>query len=470
MSNSASKLPRSGNQLLFYDNWERRLRPFEPAHAGRVGLYCCGPTVYDYAHIGNLRTYLFEDLLRRVLEFNGNEVRHVVNITDVGHLLSDADEGEDKMEYQSRRSGESAWMLAERYTTAFLEDLDALNIQRPTILCRATDHVPEQIAFIEALERKGYTYRTSDGLYFDTSQQPGYGHLARIGRAGLEAGARVAMGEKHHPTDFALWKFSELPGARQMEWTSPWGIGFPGWHIECSAMSCKYLGPWFDIHCGGEDHLSIHHTNEIAQNEACHGTRLANFWMHGYFLKLDDSKMSKSSGKFLRLQSLRDEGYDALDYRYLSLTAHYRGHLTFDWSALRASQTALHRLREAFHALPVGGATDPTFLERFTAEINADLNTPRALAVTWELLKSPLDPGVKRATLARFDEVLGLNLANWRMRNAEEVPADVLELVAARTQARANKDWTASDLLRAQIESRGFMVEDHAGGVRVKKL
>ena len=273
----------SHGKILLFDNWERRLRLFDPLHLGRVGLYCCGPTVYNYAHIGNLRTYLFEDLLRRTLIFNGFNVQHVVNITDVGHLLSDADDGEDKMEHQSRRSGESAWRLAERYTAAFLNDLDALNIQRPTILCRATDHIQEQIAFIEALTHKGYTYRTSDGIYFDTSLQTNYGYLARVDCAGLEAGARIAIGEKRNATDFALWKFSGRPGVRQMEWCSPWGLGFPGWHIECSAMSCKYLGHWFDIHCGGEDHLAIHHTNEIAQNEACYGTRLANFWMHGHF-------------------------------------------------------------------------------------------------------------------------------------------------------------------------------------------
>ena len=240
----------SHGKILLFDNWERRLRLFDPLHLGRVGLYCCGPTVYNYAHIGNLRTYLFEDLLRRTLIFNGFNVQHVVNITDVGHLLSDADDGEDKMEHQSRRSGESAWRLAERYTAAFLNDLDALNIQRPTILCRATDHIQEQIAFIEALTHKGYTYRTSDGIYFDTSLQTNYGYLARVDCAGLEAGARIAIGEKRNATDFALWKFSGRPGVRQMEWCSPWGLGFPGWHIECSAMSCKYLGHWFDIHCG----------------------------------------------------------------------------------------------------------------------------------------------------------------------------------------------------------------------------
>lgn len=455
--------------LVFYDNWERRLRPFTPLRDGPVGLYCCGPTVYNYAHIGNLRTYLFEDLLRRTLVFNGYAVEHVVNITDVGHLLSDADEGEDKMERQSRRSGESAWALAKRYTGAFLDDLDGLNILRPSILCRATDHIAEQVAFIATLADKGYTYRTSDGLYFDTSRQPDYGHLARIDRAGLEAGARVAFGEKRHASDFALWKFSERAGMRQMEWPSPWGLGFPGWHIECSAMSCKYLGTWFDIHCGGEDHLAIHHTNEIAQNEACHGTRLANFWMHGYFLKIDDGKMSKSSGDFLRLQSLRDDGYDPLDYRYLCLTTHYRSDLTFDWSALQGARTALNRLREAFHGWPEGGEPDPMFVERFTGEINTDLNASRALAVTWELLKSSIDPATKRATLARFDDVLGLDLAAWRPPADEEIPPDVLALMTERAQARSLKDWHASDRLRTQIEAHGFVIEDHAGGVRVKR-
>src|SRR6185437_11695520 len=272
--------------LALYDNYTRSLRPFAPLGAGPVGLYTCGPTVYDYQHIGNFRTFLFEDVLKRVLMANGYDVRHVMNITDVGHLVADGDDGEDKMAVGARRAGKTAWQIAGIYTEAFLADMRALAILPPTVLCRATDHIAEQVAFIADLESRGYTYRTADGIYFDTSRQPDYGYLARLDRAGLEGGKRVDIGDKRSPTDFALWKFSPPGEKRQMEWPSPWGIGFPGWHIECSAMAQKYLGDFFDIHCGGEDHIPVHHTNEIAQTEARVGTRLANFWMHGYFLLL----------------------------------------------------------------------------------------------------------------------------------------------------------------------------------------
>src|SRR6266478_1142048 len=253
-------------------------------------MYTCGPTVYDYAHLGNLRTDLFEDLLHRVLNFNGYTATHVMNITDVGHLVSDGDTSEDKMEQGARRIGKSTWEIAAFYTQAFQDDLRRLTMLEPTRWCRATDHIPEQVDTIRYLEAKGLTYRTSDGMYFDTSQLPTYGYLARLDIAGLQAGMRVDMGEKRHPTDFALWKFSPSDHQRQMEWESPWGVGFPGWHIECSAMSAKYLGTFFDIHCGGEDHISVHHTNEIAQTEACHGTHLANYWLHGAFLQRDNTK------------------------------------------------------------------------------------------------------------------------------------------------------------------------------------
>jgi cysteinyl-tRNA synthetase len=324
--------------LRLYDTYTRTVRDFEPLHPPEVGLYTCGPTVYDYAHIGNLRTYIFEDILRRVLEFNGYKVKHVMNITDVGHLTSDADTGEDKMEKGSRRTGKSAWEIAEFYTQAFQEDMRHLNILDPTIWCRATDHIAEQIEFIQCIEAKGYTYRTSDGIYFDTSKLPDYGYLARLDIEGLQAGQRIDMGEKRSVTDFALWKFSSPDERRQMEWDSPWGRGFPGWHIECSAMSAKYLGAFFDIHCGGEDHISVHHPNEIAQTQACYGTRLANFWMHGYFLQLDSAKMAKSAGGFLRVQTLVDRGYDPLAYRFFCLSAHYRAKLNFNWESLDGAE------------------------------------------------------------------------------------------------------------------------------------
>ena len=457
--------------LTLYDNYARALRPFEPlAGGGEVGLYTCGPTVYDFQHIGNFRTFLFEDVLKRVLRFNGYPVRHVMNITDVGHLTSDADVGEDKMEKGSRRTGKSAWEIAQLYTDAFLADMKALNIEDPTVLCRATDHIAEQIAFIADLERKGYTYATSDGIYFDTSRQPDYGFLARLDKAGLQAGSRVDIGEKRQATDFALWKFSAPGENRQMEWESPWGVGFPGWHIECSAMAEKYLGDWFDIHCGGEDHIPVHHTNEIAQTEARSGTHLANFWMHGYFLIANDAKMAKSSGDFLRVATLVERGYDPLAFRYLCLTGHYRTQLNFTYEALDAAQTGLDRMRQGFHALEAspGAEPDGALVDRFADQINDDLNLPRALAVAWETLRGSLPAPVRRATLLRFDEVLGLGLAAWKPR-AVEVPAEVRSLAEARAAARRAKDFAEADRLRAALAEFGWEMEDGAQGYSLKR-
>jgi cysteinyl-tRNA synthetase len=455
--------------ISLYDNYTRSLRTFEPLRAGAVGLYTCGPTVYDYQHIGNCRTYLFEDVLKRVLEWNGYKVRHVMNITDVGHLTSDADEGEDKMEKGSRRTGKSAWEIARIYTEAFLEDMRALNIEGPAVLSRATDHIPEQIEFIQDIEKKGYTYRTSDGIYFDTSRQSDYGYLARLDKAGLEAGKRVEIGEKRHPTDFALWKFSPPGAKRQMEWPSPWSVGFPGWHIECSAMAQKYLGDFFDIHCGGEDHIPVHHTNEIAQTEARVGTRLANFWMHGYFLLDNDAKMAKSAGEFLRLTTLVGRGYDPLAFRYLCLTAHYRSQLNFTWDALDAAATALDRLRRRVCDLPGGGKPDENALERFTREVNDDLNIPRALAIAWDLLRGDLiDPAGAKASLLAFDRVFGLSLATWQPRQ-EAIPETVHALAAARAAARAAKDWGEADRLRAELHAAGWEVEDGSAGYTLKR-
>jgi cysteinyl-tRNA synthetase len=457
--------------LTLYDNYERALRPFVPLRpGGPVGIYTCGPTVYDYQHIGNFRTFLFEDLLKRVLRWNGYRVRHVMNVTDVGHLTSDADTGEDKMEKGSRRTGRTAWEIAQLYTDAFLADMKALHIEDPDVLCRATDHIREQVEFIADIERKGFAYATADGVYFDTSKQPGYGHLARLDKQGLAAGHRVEQGEKRHPTDFALWKFSPPGERRQMEWESPWGRGFPGWHIECSAMAQKYLGDWFDIHCGGEDHIPVHHTNEIAQTEARVGTRLANFWMHGYFLLSNDAKMAKSAGEFLRIAALAERGYDPIAFRYLCLTGHYRSQLNFTWDALDAAQTGLERMRAGFHALPADAATQPdaALVLRFTEMVNDDLNLPRALAVAWEALRGDAPAAVKRATLAKFDEVLGLGLATWQPP-AVAVPADVEALATARADARRVRNWAEADRLRKALADAGWDVEDRAAGHVLKR-
>jgi len=456
-------------KIRLYDTYERKLREFKPIEPGRVGLYACGPTVYDYAHIGNLRTYIFEDLLRRVLEMAGYEVNHVINITDVGHLTSDADTGEDKMEKGARRTGETAWEIAKTYTAAFKDDITRLNIKPPTTWCRATDHIEEQINDIAEIERQGFTYRTADGIYFDTAKLDSYGYLARLDIAGLSAGSRVDPGEKRNPTDFALWKFSPTDSQRQMEWDSPWGVGFPGWHIECSAMSVKYLGTLFDIHCGGKDHIPVHHSNEIAQSEVCHQTRLANYWLHGYFLELDKDKMSKSSGEFLRLQSLLDRGYDPLAFRFLCLTASYRSDLRFTWESLDGAATALSRLRSTSHALGEPGQPDREWLERFQAEIGDDLNAGSALATLWSMLKSALDDSIKKATLLAMDQVLGLDLVNW-VPVQDDIPEAVKVLAEQRCAARTNRDWATADRLRDEVVAMGFEIEDTVDGFKLKPL
>ncbi len=452
--------------LQLYDTYTRSVRVFEPLRPPEVGLYTCGPTVYDYAHIGNLRTYIFEDILRRVLAFDGYTVKHVMNITDVGHLLSDGDMGEDKIERSARLEGKSAWEVATYYTEAFQRDIARLNILEPTIWCQATDHIEEQIETVRCIEEKGYTYRTADGIYFDTSRLDDYGYLARIDLEGLQAGARVRLGEKRNPTDFALWKFSPEDEKRQMEWDSPWGVGFPGWHIECSAMSAKYLGPYFDIHCGGEDHINVHHPNEIAQTEACYGTRLANFWLHGYFLHLDTGRMGKSLGNFITVEDLVEHGYDPLAYRYLCLNAHYRSPLTFNLETLDAASRALDRLRDLVYGWGTPGEVDAAWLARFTDRIHDDLNIPQALALVWDIGKTDLSAATKKATVRAFDEVLGLQLAEWM---PAVVPDEVMELVAQREAARDDKDWVKADELRDAIADAGYEVRDTPEGPLVRK-
>ena len=455
--------------LQLFDSYSRTLRSFEPLEGNRVRVYACGPTVYDYAHIGNLRTYLFEDVLRRTLEFCGYEVYHVVNITDVGHLTSDADTGEDKIEKGARRAGKSAWEIAEVYTRAFKSDLKALNILEPHEWCRATDHIEEQIRYIKAIEDKGYAYITSDGVYFDTSNLENYGHLARLDKAGLNAGERVDIGEKRTPTDFALWKFSPPDEKRQMEWDSPWGVGFPGWHIECSAMAEKYLGPMFDIHCGGKDHIPVHHTNEIAQSEVCHGTKMANFWLHGYFLETGHEKMAKSSGEFLRLKSLAERGIDPIAFRYLCLTANYRTDLKFSWESLDSASTALDRLRNQYCAWRDGGQRDQRFIDKFAEKIGNDLNTAEALALVWELCRSALSDEVKKATLRYCDAVLGLALDEWEPAAGVEIPDAIRRMIEDRQSARVQKNWGEADRLRDELLALGYAIEDTSQGPMVSK-
>ncbi len=460
-------------EIKLYNTLSRRKEQFMPLAPGKAGMYTCGPTVYDYAHIGNLRTYVFEDVLRRVLEYNGLAVRHVMNITDVGHLESDADSGEDKMEKGSRRTGRTAWQIAEEYAQAFRADLRDLNIQEPNVWCKATEHIPEQIEMIECIQAKGLAYRTSDGIYFDSAKLPGYGALTGQTAGELRAGARVDMGEKRSPTDFALWKFSPPGSKRQMEWDSPWGRGFPGWHIECSAMAAKYLGRLFDIHCGGEDAIAVHHNNEIAQTQACYGTTLANYWMHGTFLQMGDEKMAKSSGLYIRLETLKENGFWPLAFRYLCLTGHYRSQLKFSWDSLAGAQRSLENLhkevKEVSH-LSGGKAEEkpePDIRLKFLSALNDDLNLPQALAVVWDTLgSSGPTPGQKLALLNDFDRVLGLRLTN--VGSDLHIPPEVEALVEQRRKAREAKDWRESDRLRNAVYEQGFVVEDTPRGQKVR--
>ncbi len=465
--------------LRLYNSLTKTKEEFTP-RGKTVGLYTCGPTVYHYAHIGNLRTFLFEDVLRRTLQYLGYKVDHVMNITDVGHLTSDADTGEDKMQKGAAREKKSVWDIAKLYTDAFILDFHRLNILAPTHLPRATAHIAEQIALIALLEKKGHTYRTEDGIYFDTSKFPAYGKLSGQKLSEKEAGKRVAALGKRNASDFALWKFSYPGGTekpadwsspvREMEWESPWGVGFPGWHIECSAMSRKYLGQPFDIHTGGIDHLPVHHENEIAQSEAAFGVPLANMWMHGEFLLLGEGeKMSKSADNFLTLQTLIDRGFDPLAFRYFTFGAHYRAPITFSRASMEAAQNALKNLRGTVRTWEKPKGACPDFEERFAAAIADDLDMPNALSVVWEMVKSDNPSSAKAASLKKFDDVLGLGLEQYIGRPLK-VPKNVKALLDERDAARKAKKWPESDRLRDEIHTLGYGIEDTIDGQTVTDL
>lgn len=460
--------------LQFYNTASRKKEEFTlPEGVEAVRIYCCGPTVYHYAHIGNLRTYIFEDVLRRTLEYYGFKVKHVVNITDVGHLTSDADEGDDKMEKGAARTGKSVWEVAEFYTNAFMEDLKNLNILQPSVWCKATDHIQDQIALVKSLEDKGYTYKTSDGIYFDSLKFPRYADFARLDVENLRRGSRIDMGEKRSATDFALWKFSPVDKKRAMEWNSPWGIGFPGWHIECSAMAMKHLGPTLDIHCGGTDHIRVHHTNEIAQSECSTGKTFARFWMHGEFLRLSGDKMSKSTGEFLTISLLMEKGFNPLDYRLFAYTSHYRNYLNFNWESLESAREANKSLHKKTDPL-IGKATAieseaaRKFKQEFKEALGDDLNVPKALGVLNSMLRSELDEGEKAALVQDFDKVLGLRLDAPREefeKKQEGIDTAKIEaLIEERTQARKAKNWAESDRLRDELASMGVAIKDGPTG------
>lgn len=455
--------------MLLYNSLTRKKEELRPIKGKRVGMYTCGPTVYDYAHIGNLRSFLFADVLRRALESLGYKVKQVMNITDVGHLVSDADSGEDKLEVAKAREGKTAWDVAKFYTEAFLRDAAKLNLKKPHKMPRATDHIRGQIKLVKRLEKRGYTYKTSDGIYFDTSKLSNYGKLGGQKAEEKKAGARVEMGEKKNATDFALWKFSPKDKQRDMEWKSPWGKGFPGWHIECSAMSRKYLKQPFDIHTGGVDHLAVHHTNEIAQSEAAYDVPLANIWLHGEFLLVNEGRMGKSAGNLLTVADLETRHFHPLAYRYFALGAHYRSKLNFTFEALEAAQNALYGLWDIVRdwERPSGGCG--SLEKKFRAALEDDLNTPEALAVVWETVKSNEPTSAKAKSLLRFDEVLGLDLKKY-VAQPLVVPRQVQQLMEEREKARAAHDWPKADELRNLIKEQGFLVEDTSDGVKLREL
>ena len=471
------------NKIIFFNTLSRKKEEFIPIHSGEASVYCCGPTVYNYAHIGNLRSYFFEDILKRVLLYNDYEVKHVVNITDVGHLVSDSDEGEDKMEKGAEREGKTVWEIADYYTEAFKKDIKELNILSPTIWCKATENIQEQIELVKCLEKKGLTYITSVGIYFDTAKFPDYGKMSLLDIEGLQEGKRVEFtNEKKNKTDFALWKFSPKNQQRQMEWDSPWGVGFPGWHIECSAMSMKYLGKTFDIHCGGVDHIPIHHTNEIAQSEACTGQKFVNYWLHGEFLIEEKGKMSKSAGEFLRLETLVNKGYSPLDYRYFLLLTHYRKKIKFSFENLDAARNGFNNLKskiaeiyEEANSTPISGLAQSKpqdYNMTFTNAVNDDLNVSEGLAILWNVLKDDdLEPGEKLNLAYDFDSVFGLNLKEVRPQKEGIIPEEVLSLAEERKQAKINKNFADADSLREKIKSLGFEVLDKKqGNYELKKI
>ncbi|MBQ7224310.1 MAG: cysteine--tRNA ligase [Clostridia bacterium] len=459
--------------LKLYNTLSREKEDFQPV--GKVvTMYSCGPTVYNYAHIGNLRTYVFMDLVRRVLRYDGYKLKGVMNITDVGHLLSDGDDGEDKMAIAAKKQQKSPYEIAEYYTSVFFKDIEALNIGKPEIIAKATDHINEMIAYVEALVEKGYGYETSDGIYFDIGKFEGYGKLSRLNLDDQIAGARVEVNsEKRHPADFALWK--KAPKEHIMQWPSPWGMGYPGWHIECSTMSRKYLGSLIDIHSGGVDHIPVHHENEIAQSEALEGSKTVNTWMHGEFMLVDGGKMSKSLGNTYTIAQLEEMGYSPLAFRYFCLNTHYRKKLNFTFEGLKAAQVAYTRMLNALYEHKISAtATAPEILDKyrkdFTDAVNDDINIPLSLGVIWTMLKENPSKDIYALAL-EFDKVLGLSLNKAKPAEKEkiEVPDDIKAIADERWQARLAKNWAESDRLRDILAEKGYLVKDSKEGYTLEK-
>jgi cysteinyl-tRNA synthetase len=470
--------------LALYNTLSREKEPFTPADPELVRVYSCGPTVYDFAHVGNLRSYVFMDLLRRVLKRNGYKLRHVMNITDVGHLVSDADVGEDKIIKGARERNKTPYQISEEYTKAFMDDIAALNIDQPEVIAKATDHIPQMLDFVERLVDKGYGYELSDGIYFDIAKFADYGKLSRAELDDQLAGARVGVNpDKRHPADFALW--IKAPKEHIMQWPSKWGMGYPGWHIECSAMALHYLGEAIDIHTGGVDHIPVHHENEIAQSDSLAGRRVVKLWAHGEFLTVDNGKMSKSLRNTYTLSDLRGRGFEPLAFRYFCLNGHYRNKLNFTWDGLKSAAVSYRRFLDG--ALLHKGAAERAgegaaareradeFKSEFDAAVNEDLNIPKALGVAWNVIRYPAKSDRLFRLLADMDSVFGLGIGQPAQQPLRElppdgVPAEAAALLEARRAARAGKDWKASDAIRAQLRDMGYSVTDGKDGQTLERI
>lgn len=460
--------------LKLYNTLTRKKEEFVPLKKGTVKMYSCGPTVYNYAHIGNMRAYIFMDTLRKVLKYNGYKVKHVMNITDVGHLVSDADEGEDKMAKTARIENRSVYEIAKEYTDAFMKDIKALNIDTPEHIAKATEHIREMEIYVNDIVKNGYAYETSKGVYFDTSKLPNYGKmLSNNNIDDLKAGARVEVDtEKRNPQDFALW--IKAPKEHIMKWNSKWGLCYPGWHIECSAMSRKYLGDKFDIHTGGVDHIPIHHENEIAQSIGATGHNLANYWMHVEFLLIDGGKMSKSLGNVYTLNDLKAKGIDALSYRYFTYSSHYRNKLNFTWDAIKSAKNSLNKLRDmiALHK-GVNKKIDKNIIskyeEQFLDAINDDMNMPVAVSVVWEIAKEKEKSNDFYELIKKFDSVLSLDL-DKNDKGDINIPEDIKLILNERKDARKNKNFAKSDELRDKLKELGYIVKDTKDGQIIEKV
>ncbi len=460
--------------IYFYNTLTKKKEIFKPIHQKEVRIYSCGPTVYKDATIGNMRTNLFQDVLRRVLRYNGYALKHAMNITDVGHLVSDGDEGEDKMLKSAREEKKTPMEIAKHYTKLFFQDLEALNIETPEIVCKATDHIQEMLEYVKKLLENGYAYETSTAIYFDIAKLNQYPILSNVNIEEQKAGARVDVDpEKRSPYDFALW--IKAPKNHLMKWDSPWGESYPGWHIECSSMGQKYLGEQFDIHTGGIDLIPTHHENEIAQSKGNCGKIPANYWMHGEYLLIDGGKMSKSLGNVYLIKDLVEKGYDPLVYRLFSYSCHYKNKLNFTWDGMEATAKSLERLKNGYQLHLEGKEEVENDLveeleEKFHQAINDDLNMPLAMGVVWEVVKQEKKSSKWAELLAKFDTVLGLKIQEPIQKKQEEIPQEILELVERRKEARLNKDWAKSDELRDLIQNKGYEIKDTKEGVEVRKI